>query len=86
MQDNIYKLYVTDEEYDFIQKLLQEHYYELNQMTKDERLQYFRSICNENNLNFEKEINGTVYKVNTYFDENADETILQKILRITKKS
>ena len=86
MQDNIYKLYVTDEEYDFIQKLLQEHYNNLNKMPKDERLQYFRIICYENNLNFEKEINGTVYKVNTYFNENAEETILQKFLRITKKS
>lgn len=50
-------------------------------MTKDERLQYFRdNIAIEKNLNFEKEINGTVYKVNTYFDENAEESILNKIL------
>ena len=56
-------------------------------MTKDERLQYFRdNIAIENKLNFEKEINGTVYKVNTYFDENAEESILAKIFRLTKKS
>lgn len=50
-------------------------------MTEDERLQYFRdNIAIENKLNFEKEINGTVYKVNTYFDENAEESILNKFL------
>ena len=34
----------------------------------------------------EKEINGTIYKVNTYFDENAEESILNKFFRLTKKS
>ena len=37
-------------------------------------------------LNFEKEINGTIYKVNTHFDVNAEESILNKFFRLTKKS
>ena len=55
----------------------EEYYKKLENMTKNERLQYFRdNIAIENKLNFEKEINGTIYKVNTYFDENAEESIL----------
>ena len=89
MQDNekIYRIELSSEEYEYVEKLKQEYYKKLDNMTKDERLQYFRdNIAIENKLNFEKEINGTVYKVNTYFDENAEESILAKIFRLTKKS
>lgn len=89
MQDNekIYRIKLSNEEYAYVENLKQEYYKKLENMTKDERLQYFRdNIAIENKLNFEKEINGTVYKVNTYFDENAEESILAKIFRLTKKS
>ena len=89
MQDNekIYRIELSNEEYEYVENLKQEYYKKLENMTKDERLQYFRdNIAIENKLNFEKEINGTVYKVNTYFDENAEESILAKIFRLTKKS
>ncbi|EGJ5563689.1 transposon-encoded TnpW family protein [Salmonella enterica] len=89
MQDNekIYRIEHPDEEYAYVENLKQEYYKKLENMTKDERLQYFRdNIAIENKLNFEKEINGTVYKVNTYFDENAEESILAKIFRLTKRS
>lgn len=89
MQDNekIYRIELSNEEYAYVENLKQEYYKKLENMTKDERLQYFRdNIAIENKLNFEKEINGTVYKVNTYFDENAEESILNKIFRLTKKS
>ena len=88
MQDNIvYKLELTAEEYEYVENLKKEYYKKLSQMTKKERLQYFRdNYCNEQKLNFEKEINGTIYKVNTQFDENAEESILNKFFRLTKKS
>ena len=88
MQDNIvYKLELTDKEYNYIEKAKQEYYSKLSKMTKEERLQYFRDkILIENNLNFEKEINGTVYKVNAYFNDDSQESILQKIERMIKKS
>lgn len=88
MQDNIvYTLKLTDEEYEYIENLKQDYYKRLSQMTKEERLQFFRdNYAQENKLNFEKEINGTVYKVNTYFNENANESILQKLFRLTKNS
>lgn len=88
MQDNIvYTLKLTNEEYEYIENLKQDYYKKLSQMTKEERLQFFRdNYAQENKLNFEKEINGTVYKVNTYFNENANESILQKLFRLTKNS
>ena len=82
-----YRIELSNEEYEYVEKLKQEYYKKLENMTKDERLQYFRdNIAIENKLNFEKEINGTIYKVNTYFDENAEESILNKFFRLTKKS
>ena len=89
MNDNNekYRIELSNEEYEYVENLKQEYYKKLENMTKDERLQYFRdNIAIENKLNFEKEINGTVYKVNTYFDENAEESILNKIFKQTKKS
>ena len=89
MNDNNekYRIELSNEEYEYVENLKQEYYKKLENMPKDERLQYFRdNIAIENKLNFEKEINGTVYKVNTYFDENAEESILNKIFRPTKKS
>ena len=79
MNDNNekYRIELSNEVYEYVEKLKQEYYKKLENMTKNERLQYFRdNIAIENKLNFEKEINGTIYKVNTYFDENAEESIL----------
>ena len=89
MNDNNekYRIELSNEEYEYVEKLKQEYYKKLENMTKNERLQYFRdNIAIENKLNFEKQINGTIYKVNTYFDENAEESILNKFFRLTKKS
>lgn len=88
MNDNNekYRIELSNEEYEYVENLKQEYYKKLENMTEDERLQYFRNnIAIENKLNFEKEINGTIYKVNTYFDENAEESILNKFFRLTKK-
>ena len=87
MNDNNekYRIELSNEEYEYVEKLKQEYYKKLENMTKNERLQYFRdNIAIENKLNFEKEINGTIYKVKTHFDENAEESILNKFFRLTK--
>ena len=88
MQDNIvYRIEFTGQEYNYLEKVKREYYLKLSKMTEEERLQYFRDkYVIEKNLNFEKEINGTVYKVNTYFNDNSQESILQKIIRMIKKS
>ena len=53
-------------------------------MTKEERMAYFKEMCPEKYLNFEKEINGKKYIVNTYFNENSNQTILNEIYTIIK--
>ena len=86
MQDKIfYRLELTNEEYKFIENLRNELYDKLSKMNEDELRDYLKNLCIEENLNFEKEIKGTVYKVNTYFGKNSEYTILQDLFRIFRK-
>ena len=86
MQDNIvYRLELTDKEFEFIENLRNELYAKLSKMNEDELRDYLKNLCIEPNLNFEKEIKGTVYKVNTYFNKNSEYTILQDLFRIFRK-
>ena len=86
MQDNIvYRLELTDKEYEFIENLINELYDKLSKMSESELREYFENLCIEQNLNFEKEIKGTVYKVNTYFNKDSEYTILQDLFRIFRK-
>ena len=86
MQDNIvYKLELTNEEYEFMDNLRKELYDKLSKMNESELREYFENLCIEENLNFEKEIKCTVYKVNTYFNENSKHTILQELFKIFRK-
>ena len=81
MQDKI-KIELTEKEIDFIKKSVDDFFVKLDTMTKDERMAYFKEMCPENNLNFEKEINGKVYKVNAYFNEESNQTIISQIYTI----
>ena len=54
-------------------------------MNNEEITEYLKSFYPEQNLNFEKEIKGTVYKVNTYFSKDAEHTILTRLFEIFKK-
>ena len=86
MQDNIvYRLELTDKEFEFIENLRKELYDKLSKMSKSELREYFENLCIEQNLNFEKEIKGTVYKVNTYFNEDSKYTLLQALFKIFRK-
>ena len=81
MQDKI-KIELKEKEIDFIKKSVDDFLVKLDTMTKDERMAYFKEMCPENNLNFEKEINGKVYKVNAYFNEESNQTIISQIYTI----
>ena len=87
MQDNekIYRIELTNEEYEYLENLKNEFCNKLSKMSNEEITEYLKSFCLEQNLNFEKEIKGTVYKVNTYFSENSEYTILQSLFRIFGK-
>ena len=86
MQDNIvYRLEFTDKEYEFIENLRDELYGKLSKMSESELREFFENLCIEQHLNFEKEIKGTVYKINTYFSKDSEYTILQDLFRIFRK-
>ncbi len=87
MQDDeiIYRIKCTQEEYEYIQNIRNELYNKLSKMNKEELLDYIKTLCPEQDLNFEKEIKGTTYKVNTYFSNTSEYTILQSLLRIFEK-
>ena len=81
MQDKI-RIELTEKEIDLINNSVNDFISKLDTMTKDERLAYFKEMCPENNLNFEKEINGKIYKVNAYFNGESNQTILNQIYTI----
>ena len=87
MQDSekIYRIELTNEEYEFLENLRNELYHQLSKMNKEELIEYFKSLYPEKNLNFEKQINDKTYKVNTYFNENSEYTILQILFEILRK-
>lgn len=88
MNDNnekIYRIELTNEEYNFLENLRNELCHKLSKMNKEELIEYFKSLCPEKDLNFEKQIKDKTYKVNTYFNENSEYTILQIIFEILRK-
>ena len=87
MQDNekVYRIELSNEEYEFLENLRNELYSKFSNMSEQELISYFKNLCPEESLNFEKEIKGTVYKVNTYFNENSKHTILQELFKIFRK-
>lgn len=87
MQDNeiIYRINCTQEEYEFIENIKKENTTRLSKMSKEELLEYIKTLCPEQELNFEKQIKGTTYKVNTYFSNTFEYTILQSFLKIFDK-
>ena len=87
MRDNeiVYRIELNNEEYKILENLQKELYNKFSKMDRDEIKKYFENLCIENNLNFEKEINGTAYKVKTYFSKDSEYTILQELFRIFRK-
>ncbi len=57
----------------------------LASMTKEERLAWFRRSQYPYPINFQKEIDGTVYTVNAHFNTTASESIQEKTERILLK-
>lgn len=83
MQDKI-RIELTEKEIKLVKQCVDNYIKELGSMTKDERMAHFKEMCPEKYLNFEKEINGKVYQVNTFFNNTSNEAILGQILRIIK--
>ena len=74
------ELELTKNEYDLLNEIREKTFAKLSAMTKEQRLEWFRHYPHP--INFEKEIKGTVYTVNTHFNDSANETIIEKAERI----
>ena len=87
MQDNekIYRIELTNEEYEFLENLKNDFFNKLSKMSNEEITKYLKSLCLEQNLNFEKKIKDTIYKVNTYFNKDSEHTILTRFFEIFQK-
>lgn len=51
-------------------------------MSREERVAWFRRTQYPHPVNFETEIDGTVYSVTTHFNKDAKETLVEKTERI----
>ena len=54
-------------------------------LTKEERIAWFKKNMYIEPLNFVKEIDGALYAVRTFFKEDANENIAEKVQRIVLK-
>lgn len=54
-------------------------------MSRGERIAWFRKTQYPHPVNFETEIDGTVYSVTTHFNKDAKETLIEKTERIILK-
>ena len=78
----------TDEEYDMLQDILSEsrnRLHKLEAMTKEERIEYFRNGLFPRKLDFDLDFDGTVIHVNTRFDENSKENVIDRVRRVSDK-
>ena len=59
MKDNNHKIVITgltNEEYEFIENIRKELYNKLSKMNNEELLDYIKTLCPEQDLNFKKKI------------------------------
>lgn len=78
---------MTDEIYEdiAIRQMINDITDNLSAMTREERLAWFRRSQYPHPVNFQKEIDGTVYTVNAHFNAAASESIREKAERILLK-
>ena len=70
---------------DDIFKIIEDITNHLKTLTKEQRISWFKKNMYIEPLNFVKEIDGTLYAVRTFFKEDANENIAEKVQRIVLK-
>ena len=65
--------------------MLDRIYNELDKMTPEERMAWYSSGMYVKPLKYTQDIDNTIYRVRTYFNENADLTVYDTVERITSK-
>lgn len=76
------QLQLTENEYNLLCLTLDEAYEKLSSLTPDERKEWYENSLFIKPINFQREIDGTVYSVYTHFDSNSNECIHEKIVRL----
>ena len=80
------KLKVNKSEYDYVNNLLNLQIEKLKSLSSAERVEWYNNSLFNKSINFTKQIDNTVYTVNTHFNEIANESVNEKIVRILEQS
>lgn len=80
------KLYLTKSEYDYVNELMKNQIEKLKKMSQDERINWYNYSLFNKPINFTKEINNTIYTVNTHFNDKSTESIEEKAVRILEQT
>ena len=75
-----YEVSLSKEEFEMLEKFIDELYEQLHRMSEEELKQWY--IDNAALPPFEKEIDGTVYTVNSHYSVTKKEALLQKSVRL----
>ncbi len=82
----VIKLDLTKSEYDYFSNLLNAQIEKLKSMTSEQRIEWYNNSLFNKPINFTKQIDNTVYTVNTHFNATANESVNEKIVRILEQS
>lgn len=77
---------LTKPEYDYVSNLLSAQIEKLKSMTSEQRMEWYNNSLFNKPINFTKQIDNTVYTVNTHFNATANESVNEKIVRILEQS
>ena len=78
----------SDEQYELFQSIIQgteKKIAMLESMTREERIEYFRSRLYPQDINFDLDCGATVLHVNSKFAKNSEESIAGKVQRVSQK-
>lgn len=80
------KLKLVKSEYDYVDNLLNSQIKKLKSLSPAERVEWYNTSLFNKPINFTKQIDNTVYTVNTHFNQTANESVNEKIVRILEQS
>ena len=78
----------NDEQYELFQSIIQDtekRIAMLEAMTREERIEYFRSRLYPQDINFELDFGGTILHVSSLFLKNSEESISGQVQRVAQK-
>ncbi len=82
----VIKLELVKADYDYVNNLLNAQIEKLKSMTSEQRMEWYNNSLFNKPINFTKQIDNTVYTVNTHFNKTANESVNEKIVRTLEQS